>query len=146
MNNPHEVIIEIHCHNLSGTRFDQRTAVRLGIQKGKEVIDDVPADTAQVTFTVPLRVERNPDTSSPNFLGPFAHGTPQERFLYLCWGERNGETWDGFRRAKVHLKHLTWQQVEIALQENQAIEFSFNMTDAKCGPACGSLNLHATTK
>jgi hypothetical protein len=139
---PQEVIIHIHCHNLPGLGFDGRTAVRLGIQKGKEVIEDVPADRTQVTFTMPLRVERDSETGKPNFLGPFAQGTPQERFIYLCWGEKRGGNWDGFRRAKLHLKHLTWKQVEAALQQNQPIKFSFDMTDAKGGPACGSLNLH----
>ena len=142
MANFQQITIQIHCHHLPGTRFDQRTAVRLGIQKGKNVVDDVPADAPQVTFTVPLRVERSADTGKPNFLGPFAHGTPQERFIYLCWGERQGEAWDGFRRAKVHLKHLTWPQVAAAIQQDQPIVFAFDMTDAKGGPACGSLNLH----
>jgi hypothetical protein len=142
MKSSNEVIIHIHCHKLPGSRFEERTAVRLGIQKSKEVVDDVPADGSQVTFTIPMRVERDSETGKPNFLGPFAHGTPQERFLYLCWGEREGKNWDGFRRAKVHLKHLTWRQVEVALQQHQPIEFSFDMTDAKGGPACGSLNLH----
>jgi len=142
MKRPDEVIIQIRCHNLPGCRFDQRTAVRLGIQKGKDVVDDVPADTPDVIFTVPLRVERSSATGQPNFLGPFAQGAPRERFIYLCWGERQGDAWDGFRRVKVHLKHLTWEQVEAALQQGQPIGFSFDMTDAKGGPSCGSLNLH----
>lgn len=142
MNNSQEIIVEVHCHNLPGSRFEKRIAVRLGIQKGKDVVDDVPADTPQVSFTVPLRVEHSPETGKPNFLGPFAHGTPTERFIYLCCGERQGDEWDGFRRAKVHLKHLTWQQVEAAIQQEQPIVFSFDMTDAKGGPVCGSLNLH----
>jgi hypothetical protein len=142
MNNSPEVTVTIRCHNLPGLRFAEHTAIRLGIQKGHAVVDDVPADTSQVIFKVSLRVERNPKTGKPNFLGLYAHGTPLERFLYLCWGERHKGTWDGFRRAKVHLKHLIWKQVEAALRQNQPIEFSFDMTDAKGGPVCGSLNLH----
>ncbi len=145
MSNASDITILLHCHHLPGVRFDGRTAVRLGIQRGQEVIDDVPADTSQVTFTLPLCVEQNAKTGQPNFIGPFAHGTPQERFLYLCWGEWKDGAWDGFRRAKVHLKHLTWDQVEAALRQGKPIEFSFDMTDAKGGPACGSLNLHRNT-
>jgi len=104
--------------------------------------DDVPADARDVLFTAPLRVEPDTVTDQPNFLGPFAQGRSQERFIYLCWGERTNNGWEGFRRAKVHLKHLTWQQIEAALQQGQLIEFSFDMTDAKGGPVCGSLNLH----
>lgn len=142
MNNPQEVKIVIRCRNLPGSRVGERTAVRLGIQRSKEVVEDVPADVPQITFTVSLRVEHNAETGKPNFLGPFAHGTPQERFIYLCWGERQRGVCDGFGRAKVHLKHLTWPQVEAALQQDQPIAFSFDMTDARGGPFCGSLNLH----
>lgn len=141
-----EISISIHCYHLPGSRFEDRTSVRLGIQKGQAIIDDVPADTPQITFIVPLRVDRNTETGKPNFLAPLAHGTPQERFIYLCWGEWQNDKWDGFRRAKVHLKHLTWEQIEVALQNNQAVEFSFDMTDAKGGPVCGSLNLHNQAK
>jgi hypothetical protein len=140
-----QLLFLIHCHHLPGLQFDGRKAVRLGIQKGQDVIDDVPGDTAQVTFTIPLRVEQNAKTGTPNFLGPFTHGTPQERFLYLCWGEWKDGAWDGFRRAKVPLKQLTWEQVAAAIEQEQPIEFSFDLTDAKGGPVCGSLNLHRNT-
>jgi len=72
MNSRQEVVIRIHCHHLPGTEFEGRTGVRLGIQKDKEVIDDVLADVESVTFRVPLRVTTNPKTGQPNFLGPFA--------------------------------------------------------------------------
>jgi hypothetical protein len=142
MKNSQIVLIQIYCHNLPGSRFEGKNAVRLGIQKGKEVVDDVPADVREVLFTVPLRVEPDSMTGQPNFLGPFAQGRSQERFIYLCWGKRINKGWEGFRRVKVHLKHLTWQQIEAALQQGQPIKFSFDMTDAKGGPVCGSLNLH----
>lgn len=142
MNSSQVVLIHLHCHKLPGSCFEGKSAVRLGIQKGQEVVDDVPAEAREVLFTVPLRVQPDSVTGQPNFLGPFAQGRSQERFIYLCWGQRLNNVWEGFRRAKVHLKHLTWQQVEAALQQRQPIEFSFDMTDAKGGPVCGSLNLH----
>jgi len=138
-----EIKIRIHCHSLPGAMFEGRTGIRLGVQKGQEVIEDVPGDGEAVTFTIPLRVTTNPRGGTPNFLGPFAHGTPDKRFIYLCWGQRQAGTadgaWDGFRRAKVHLSHLTWSSITTALETGQDIEASVHMTDDKNGPLCGSV-------
>jgi hypothetical protein len=139
MSNQQEITIQLLCRKLPGTQFEGRTAVRLGIQNGKDVIEDVPGDAQSVTFTVPLRVTGNPKNGQPNFLGPFAHGTPDQRFLYLCWGERQGESWETFRRAKVHLSHLSWQVIDKALETGQPIKAFMDMTDDKGGPLCASI-------
>jgi hypothetical protein len=111
----------------------------LGIQKHREVIEDVSGDTRSVTFTVPLRITKNLMNGRTNFLGPFAHGTPDQRFLYLCWGERHRQDWETFRRAKVHLSHLTGQLLNEASETGQPIEVVVNMTDDKGGPLCASI-------
>jgi hypothetical protein len=134
-----EVILRIHCRSLPGRRFEERTKVRLGIQNGKVVVEDVLADADSVTFMVPLRVARNPKNGFPNFLGPFAQGTPEARFVYLCWGERVGEAWNPFRRAKVSLKPLDWEQVQKSWATGDPVEIMVNMTDEKGGPVCGSV-------
>src|SRR4028119_1111743 len=127
MNNQHEVKLRIHCHKLPDRQFEGRTGVRLGIHKKKVVIEDVSGDTRSVTFTVPLRITKNLMNGRTNFLGPFAHGTPDQRFLYLCWGERHRQDWETFRRAKVHLSHLDWQVIDKALETGQPIEAVMDM-------------------
>lgn len=134
-----QITIQLNCIDLPGVEFDGKTAVRLGIQKGKEVVEDVPGNARSVTFKCPFRVEKNADTGKPNLLGPYAQGTPQERFIYLCWGERKGHGWDGFRRAKVHLKDLEWKPVEKALSSGKPIKAVIKMTDKKGGPLCASV-------
>ena len=141
MSDQQEIQVHIHCRNLPGTNFDGRTSLRLGLQKGKEVIEDVPADVESVSFTVPLRVATNPKSGQPNFLGPFAHGTPEDRFLYLCWGERKAEGWDGFRRAKIRLNHLGWECLRESVETAKPIEFTVDMTDEKGGPRCASVRV-----
>ena len=141
MSDQPEIRLRIHCRHLPGTHFDGRTSVRLGVQKGKEVVEDVPADVEGVTFTIALRVTKNPKSGQPNFLGPFAHGTPDDRFIYLCWGEREGEDWDGFRRAKVRLNHLGWERLGEAWETGKPIEVIVDMTDHKGGPTCGSVRV-----
>lgn len=139
MNDHQEITLRIHCHHLPGTQFEERTAVRLGIQKGQEVVEDVAADVESVTFTVTLRVANNPKNGQPNFLGAYAHGTPNDRFIYLSWGERKDGAWDMFRRAKVRLRQLTGERLEQSIKTGEPIELSVAMTDAKGGPACGTL-------
>lgn len=141
MHNQQEIALKIHCYHLPGTHFGERNAVRLGIQSGQEVIEDVPADVESVTFTVPLRVTKNPKTGQPNFLGPFAHGTPDDRFIYLSWGERQGADWDMFRRAKIRLRQLTWERLESSWQSGAPIEIAMAMTDAKGSPACARIEI-----
>ncbi len=139
MGNSQEVKIQIFCQNLPGSQFEERTSVRLGIQKGTVVIEDVAGDRQSASFIVPLTVSTNSKTGKPNFLGPFAQGTPDERFIYLCWGERHNGTWDGFRRAKIHLSHLSYEAIDKAMESGQAIKVVVNMTNDKGGPLCASI-------
>ena len=138
MRQQREITIQIHCHDLPGVRFEERTAVRLGIQKGQEVVDDVPAEGGGVTFTATLRVGER-ENGEPNFLGSYAHGKPGERFLYLCWGERMAERWYPFRRAKVPLKHLDWRRLDQAWNTGEPITLTVAVTDQRGGPACGTV-------
>ena len=77
--------LSILCTELPGIRLSCYEPVHLGIQRGKEVIDSVPADRKQATFDASFRVGRQRD-GSPNFLGPYAQGPVGDRFVYLSWG------------------------------------------------------------
>ena len=139
MRQQREITILVYCHNLPGIQFEERIAVRLGIQKGQEVVDDVPAEGDGVTFTATLRVDGEHETGEPNFLGPYAQGKPKDRFLYLCWGERMAERWDPFRRAKVPLTHLDWRRLDQAWNAGEPITLTVALTDKRGGPACGTV-------
>ena len=136
MGNQQAITIRLHCIELPDLEFDGRTKIRLGIQKGKQVIEDVQADAEEVIFSCSLRVEKNAKTGKPNFLGQYAQGTPEERYLYLCWGERDGGQWQGFRRAKIYLKHIGWDSIEKSLSTGKPIEATIKMTDKKGCPLC----------
>ena len=88
--------IRLRCRHLPGTRFEERTGVRLGVQRGPDVVDDVAAeaDREEVIFDLPVQVAVSPRTGTSDFKGRFVHGKPGERFLYLCWGERRGDQWE----------------------------------------------------
>ena len=133
------ITILLHCTDLPGTVFEGRTAIRLGVQKGKAVVDDVAADVESITFICPMRVERGTETGKPNFLGPFAQGTREERFIYLSWGGQGQTRWEMFRRAKIQLKDIPWTSVEQAAATEKPIEATIRMTDKRGGPLCASV-------
>jgi len=79
----------------------------------------------------------------PNFLGEFLHGTPKERFFYICVGEYAGqEKFEWSRRVKIQLSGITWQQVEQALANPKImLSASYEATDKYGGPSCASVPL-----
>jgi hypothetical protein len=136
--------LEVICTKLPGIRFDDRQGsgikepVYLGIQFGKEVIGQVPADRRQATFHPEFTVARKPD-GSPNFLGPFAQGKPDDRFFYLSWGikHESGE-FEMFRRLKIRLGHLDWPQINHSLKSGKPIIVRLRLTDEKGCPLCAT--------
>lgn len=139
-----EITIEVVCRNLPGIRFEDAPRggpVHLGIQKDNEVIEAVPADRKQAIFRPGFRIGKQPD-GSPNFLGAFAKGTPRERFFYLSWGvmTKEGE-FEMFRRAKIHLNYLTWENIHTAVSNNKPLKVMIDMTGQKGDPICGSIRI-----
>ena len=132
-----EITVNLVCRDMPGLTFAGYRDVHLGIQKGKETVASVPGDVEQAVFSAPLRVQDR--DGRPNFLGPFVHGTPQQRFLYLVWVAEDGDKPKMFRRAKIHLRHLTWSQLRSAFDEGRPITATLRMTDAKGGPLCASV-------
>ena len=140
------VKLSVVCWNLPGSRFsdsrhpeaEPRGPVYLGIQKGKEVIDQVPADAESARFGPELSVRRKPD-GRPNFLGPFVHGPVEDRFLYLSWGIKPPEGgFEMFRRLKVRLGHLDWSVLEDVARSEKSIEVRLDMTDDRGEPLCAT--------
>jgi hypothetical protein len=138
--------VRVVCTDLPGTCFRDRQdparpvkdPVFLGIQRGREVIEQVPGDTKTATFTPEFRVERKKD-GTPNFLGPFAQGAAGDRFFYLCWGVKDPKGgFDMFRRLKIRLGHLSAARVQRACRSGDAITVRLRLTDAKGGPLCAT--------
>jgi hypothetical protein len=136
-----EITIRVICNDLPGNASIKPQAgqrIYLGIQKGDAVIDAVPASQKQAVFEPVFRVAQLPGGKT-NFLGPFAKGTPQERFFYLSWVSKSADgSLKMFGRAKVHLSHLKWSLVEQAMRSGKGLAVELSMTDKKGGPVCGS--------
>ena len=139
MSQKDELTIEVICRHLPGIRFADYEPVYLGIQNGNEVIEAVPGNRERAIFRPTFRIAKQPD-GSPNFLGPFAKGTPQERFFYLSWGVMHDDVhFEMFRRATIHLNHLTWEQVSAAVSNDRPLKVVIDMTGKKGDPICASI-------
>lgn len=134
---------QIHCHTMPGATFDCYRDVRLSIQRGKDIDQEVPGDTPEATFSFDLRVEPHKTTGAPNFLGPYAQGPAEERFVYLVWRAKQGYVLAQFRRAKVHLSSITWEQIKKAEETGKPLRISLSMTGSKGDPRCASIKTTA---
>ena len=101
-----------------------------GVQPGAE-----RGDGAQV-FETCVRVRRNAATGRPNFLGSTVNGTPDTRFLYLCWeGIENGCP-TRFGRMKIHLSPITWEQIDRVADGQGILEATVSGVNDRGRPAC----------
>lgn len=71
------------------------------------------ADGAQL-FSCEVRVAGGPGNGSPNFLGPFTHGSRALRHLYLGHRPAEGAETAWLKRIKLPLSPITWPMIESA--------------------------------
>ena len=117
--------------------------VPFAVQKGRdELVPPSRKTKDEISFDLTVRVAA-PSAESPNFLGPFAQGTPADRFVYVTSGKRAGQPdspWD--RRAKINLGEITRKMVDAALGEpGTVLEARFEGIGRDGGPACATVPL-----
>jgi hypothetical protein len=131
-----EIAIEIVCTEMPGAGV---SGLHLGIQREKAVTEIASADSKRIVFKPTLRVRRNADGSA-NFLGPYAQGPKDERFIYLNWAATNGKVLTALvGRVKLHLSHLKWEAVAKAAERGKPIRVKLALTNAKGNPVMASV-------
>lgn len=99
--------------------------VQFGLQdKNGSLTLGAPQPNGSLRFECALQVRLGGAT--PNFLGAYAHGTPQDRFLYLTW--KNTHSDQIIQRIKVKLASITVAQVAAALQSGKRLCASIEAT------------------
>jgi len=84
---------------------------RFGLQDRSGVLHRGAPDTdGAVAFAFALDVKPG-RSDAPVFVGPFAHGPPGKRFLYLGWRNRDGAF---AQRLIIPLGAISWDQVRQA--------------------------------
>ena len=114
--------------------------VTMKIQRGKEELlspTEVSADA--IAFELDISVDLTME--APNFLGKYAQGPKDQRFIYVNSGRYAGQAgtcWD--RRAKISLLTITRTQIESVLaQPGSFLEAEFEGIGRDGGPTCASV-------
>ena len=113
--------------------------VAMQVQRGKnELLPPSKDDDSELVFEFPISVDMSAE--QPNFLGVYAHGPKEARFIYVNSGTYAGQhhtCWS--RRAKLSLMTVTKEQVEEVLNNGGRLEASFAGTGSDGGPTCASV-------
>ncbi len=127
------------CVGLPGIAKPVYEGVHIGMQRQKAVVDLVPGDATEASWTFPIEVVPG-RSGGLDFRGPWVHGKPGERFLYLSWGEVPAvDQFLMFRRAKLWLTTISEELLQEALNTGATIEGRLPLTDSKGGPICASV-------
>jgi uncharacterized protein DUF5990 len=108
--------------------------VQVGVQRKAEVVDRVPADAEAVTWEIEV-----PGREVDGLLdvgGPWVHGRPGARFLYLSWGAVDGERFAMFRRAKLLFGDVPTAVLWSAHEGAGVLVGRLGLTDPDGGPRC----------
>jgi hypothetical protein len=115
--------------------------VELALQDGAGDQPGAGRGDGAMVFETRVRVRRNAATGRPNFLGSNVNGTPDTRFLYLCWeGIEDGQP-NRFGRMKIHLSPITWEQIDRVANGRGILEATVSGVSDRGRPACASVPL-----
>jgi hypothetical protein len=108
--------------------------VHVGVQRKTEVIERFPVSAAEATWEFDVAVREVDGLLDVG--GPFVHGRPGARFLYLSWGNVTDDTFDMFRRAKLMFGDIPTAVLREAYEKGGLLVGELGLTD-ECGdPKC----------
>ena len=132
--------IRIEGHDLPGRRVGAAAdelrlrEVHVGVQRKAEVVSRVPASADGAVWD--LEVGGREVDGLLDVGGPFVHGRPGARFLYLSWGSVDGARFAMFRRAKLMFGDIPAELLREAYEGGGVLVGSLGLTD-ECGePKC----------
>ncbi|TNH31335.1 hypothetical protein FHG89_02925 [Micromonospora orduensis] len=108
--------------------------VHVGIQRKGEVLDQVPADAAEATWS--FEVSSREIDGVLDVGGPWVHGRPGARFLYLSWGAVTDDGFAMFRRAKLMFTDIPTELLRAAHEDGRTLVGRLGLTDAAGEPLC----------
>ncbi|HEX8344852.1 MAG TPA: DUF5990 family protein [Actinoplanes sp.] len=108
--------------------------VHVGVQRRADVVDRVPADAESATWDVEV-ASREVD-GLLDVGGPFVHGRPGARFLYLSWGGVDGHRFSMFRRLKLMFGDIPTDVLRAAHDSGGVLVGTVGLTGADGGPHC----------
>jgi hypothetical protein len=134
------VLIRIEGDDLPGRRGGTVAAelrsrnVHVGVQRGAEVLDLVAADAASAAWSFEV-TSRDVD-GLLDVGGPYVHGRPGARFLYLSWGAVEASGFAMFRRIKLMFGDVPTELLRAAHELGGALVARLGLSDCAGGPRC----------
>ncbi|MBM0202495.1 hypothetical protein JNW90_04720 [Micromonospora sp. STR1s_5] len=116
----------------------RRGNVHVGVQRKADVVDQVPADAASATWS--FEVSSREIDGALDVGGPWVHGRPGARFLYLSWGSVTQDGFAMFRRAKLMFTDVPTELLHTAHEGNGTLVGRVGLTDAAGEPICARVN------
>lgn len=118
---------------------DPLKGVAMMVQKGRsEFLEPKATRGGDLIFDMSIRGMI--ENGSPNFLGPFAQGPKNARFIYVNSGTFADDAvscWS--RRAKLSLMSITATQVESVISDGGTLFTSIRGRGRDGGPVCASV-------
>lgn len=102
---------------------------------------------SDLVFECECRVRPHPKSGAPNFLGLFTQGDAATRFFYLSWRPKDcagggpAPCAAFVRRMKIHLRSITWAQIEEARAKKTGLVATVEGRSRDGGPNCASVPL-----
>jgi Family of unknown function (DUF5990) len=115
--------------------FPGYTNIHVGVQAKRrphEWLDLQPGDATEAVWTVDCRVD------GTDVRGPYIHGRPGSRFIYLSWGSLDGDVFTTFRRAKLMLADVPAAVLDAAAVSGLLVG-RLSLSDGKGQPLCASV-------
>jgi hypothetical protein len=137
----HRVHIRIEATDLPGRRGGpEADALRLGhvhvgVQRKADVVERVPADAGSATWD--LAVTGREVDGLLDVGGPWVHGRPGARFLYLSWGAVEDERFAMFSRAKLLFGDVPTAMLRAAYDQAGVLVGRLGLTGPDGGPRSG---------
>ena len=121
---------------------DPPAGVNLRMQRGRaELVDPARSSAKRVTFEFEVRLGTRAG-GLPNFLGDFAQGPPDKRFVYINAGTLAGQPdspWS--RRAKIPLTGISTKLIAEARRTGGVLTAEYEGTGRDGGPSCATVPL-----
>jgi hypothetical protein len=108
--------------------------VHVGVQRKADVVDRVPADAPSATWELEVTSREVDDLLDVG--GPWVHGRPGARFLYLSWGAVEEDRFAMFRRAKLLFGDVPTALLRAAHEDHRTLVAHLGLTDSDGGPRC----------
>ena len=111
---PRTLTLWLACRSLPQLAADP-LPVTVGIQDKFQQVHEGVHGEAGWRFACTVLVKPDPASALPAFSGPFVHGTPAKRFLYLSWKRLGDAPTPWQQRVKIPRSALPWHLIEAGL-------------------------------